>query len=97
MAKQDKIGSHKTTISVVRTMTVVTYHNTDVIQWGNKTIMLNSGGWRTATTKLRMNQASRQYGLGIHVFQSKGKWYVNHNDSGITLDFVDDMVINRKA
>jgi len=37
---------------------------------------LNSGGWNTATTKLRMNQAAAQFSLGFHVRQRDGTWYV---------------------
>lgn len=94
MAKQDRIGTHATSVNTFNGLTVVRYHDTDILRFSDDAIILDSGGWRTATTKLRMNQASSQFGLGIHVYQSKGKWYVNYTT---TLDFTDGMVINRKA
>jgi hypothetical protein len=55
----------------------VRYHNTIVVdREPDGTIVLDSGGWRTATTKLRMNQAANQFGLGFYVSQRKGDWFV---------------------
>ena len=48
-------------------------------------IVLNTGGYFTATTKTRMNQASRQFNLGFLVFQEDFKWYVDVD--GHTLEF----------
>lgn len=46
-------------------------HQTHVVTFHpNGSITLNSGGWRTVTTKRRMNQA------GARVFQDKFVWYV---------------------
>ena len=39
-------------------------------------ITLDSGDWRTVTTKARINQVASQYGLGFRVTQDKGKWWV---------------------
>jgi hypothetical protein len=54
----------------------VAYHNTFVVCASDKTIVLNTGGWFTVTTKTRMNQASNQFGLGYRVFQKDFRWYV---------------------
>ena len=75
--------------------TKVIYHSTCVIRWDKKEIVLDSGGWRTSTTKTRMNQASHQYDLGIDVFQKKGVWYVKTAHG--TVDFFDGMKLNRGA
>ena len=63
---------------------VVTFHNTDVVAISGSdsvgyTVILNTGGFFTRTTKLRMNQAMREYGLPIGVFQKDGVWYVQFN------------------
>lgn len=42
----------------------IRYHATEVVRFNGKRIILNGGGWRTNTTKTRMNQAANQYGLG---------------------------------
>jgi hypothetical protein len=39
--------------------------------------ILRTGGHKTATTKRRMNEVAKAYGLDFHVYQSKGKWYVD--------------------
>lgn len=58
--------------------TTVTYHNTAVVvvDWEKRRVILNSGGWRTPTTKLRMNQAANEFGLPYHVFQKDHNWFV---------------------
>lgn len=44
---------------------------------GTRTVRLNHGGWKTATTKMRMNQFSAEYCDGAYsVYQEKGEWYV---------------------
>ena len=47
------------------------YHGADVVTWnGDGTAELDHHGWRTATTKRRMNQC------GFNVYQSKHEWYI---------------------
>lgn len=76
MGQQNKIGSHKTTISKQNNFTFVTYHKTNVVSFDDKVIYLDNGGYFTATTKTRMNQAANQFGLGFRVFQKAGDWFV---------------------
>jgi len=61
-------------------MYYVKYHSTKVVKFSQKSdgirVILNDGGWRTATTKLRMNQASNQWGLEYQVIQRRGDWKV---------------------
>jgi hypothetical protein len=81
MSRNDTIGKHKTSVLVTGGLTTVVYHRTPVVEVNrnNGTITLDHGGWRSRTTLLRMNQASRQYGLGYSVYQKRGQWYVDHN------------------
>jgi hypothetical protein len=74
--------------------TVVRYHQTDVVAFDAESIRLNSGGWRTATTKLRMNQTANQFGLGFSVYQHKFEWFVCFG--GMRLEYIDGMVLSRK-
>ena len=64
MTQLHTIGTHATTVAAVGGMTHVTYHQTVVVRFNHEHIILNSGGYRTATTKTRMNQASNQFDLG---------------------------------
>jgi hypothetical protein len=103
MAQQHTIGTVATSVATGSDgVTRVIYHSTIVAAWNATTITLDSGGWRTATTKTRINQAASQYALDFRVFQSRGDWYV---DLGFmpdakrpwryTVPFTDGMIIRR--
>ena len=74
---------------------IVKYHNTEIVKkkW-NGHIVLNSGGWKTYTTKQRMNQASTEFDLGYYVYQDKFEWFVDYG--GLTLEFTDNMVLPKE-
>ena len=77
MHKIDKIGQIATKIYKDRyNYTCVRYHNTEVVKFNERIAILNSGGWRTATTKRRINQASSQFNLGFTIYQRSGDWFV---------------------
>ena len=79
MAQQSQIGRTATTIATDNEgYTVVTYHNTQVVRFNNDEVYLNTGGWWSATTKTRMNQTAKQFGLGFSVFQKNDKWFVKY-------------------
>ena len=97
------IGTHKTTQQVKDNTLSVVYHNTEVVKVINsEQVILNNGGFYTATTKRRMNQASLQYNLGFSVYQSDFTWYVRiGNDieeyyNGIVID-IDNKMISREG
>jgi hypothetical protein len=75
-------------------MVSVRYHATEVVRVdrGTGLVVLNSGGWRTPTTKTRMNQASRQFDLGYLVSQIQGEWRVQLPD-GVSIPFEDGMTL----
>jgi hypothetical protein len=96
MAQTMEIGKHRTSVYTEDGWTKVVYHSTCVIKWNDKEIILNSGGWRTLTTKARINQASNQFGLGIKVFQKNDEWFVTvPTDGGLTFNFEDNIKLNR--
>lgn len=80
MAQQNTIGRVHTTRGMDNDtgFYTVQYHATKVVQFNDEIIKLNHGGYKTATTKTRMNQASNEFRLGYHVFQKDGRWYVQH-------------------
>ncbi len=94
MAQQHRIGKGNTSVrGDGRTMTV-RFHNTDVVKFTPKTITLNTGGWKTATTKTRMNQASSQFGLGYSVTQKDFSWFVIYK--GKTMKFKGNTLTFRR-
>ena len=78
MTQTNKIGKVATNVITASGYTCVIYHSTTVVKFSydKKEIILNSGGWHTYTTKMRMNQAANQFGLDFVVFQRKHEWFV---------------------
>ena len=65
--------AHKTWLEKERNSFKVTLHNTVVIENTGTEIILNSGGWRTRTTKERIN---RFLPAGYRVYQKSFDWFV---------------------
>lgn len=96
MTKYNQVGRVATTVAANdNDEMIVTYHSTQVVKWNEEQITLDSGGWHTATTKVRMNQAATQYGLRFQVYQARGSWYVYF--AGKTYRFSDKMRLDRKT
>lgn len=75
---------------------VCTYHDTVVARKEGRLVRLDSGGYRTATTKLRMNQFANEYcNSWFNVCQKGGKWYVHipyrNYPNDTVLEFYDGM------
>jgi hypothetical protein len=70
------IGKHATRIIQLEDDTIVRYHDTDVVSFNRDGILLNHGGYKTATTKRRMNQVSEAFNLGFKVYQKNFEWFV---------------------
>ena len=85
------IGTHRTTISTDDNITSVKYHNTDVVKFSPNWIVLNSGGYRTYTTKKGMNQTSQVYNLDYKVFKYKFNWYVTYK--GKVIEYNNNQLI----
>ncbi len=95
MAQVQRVGVHKTVIFVDDIgFTNVIYHQTKIVDFDCNSIRLNSGGYRTTTTKLRMNQTSNQFKLEFKIFQKKFTWLITFE--GITSLFYDHMLLIRK-
>lgn len=86
----DKLSEYRTTWASDAQGGVVTYIRTRIVEWTADTVTLRSGGWQTVTTKRKMNQAARQFGLGFSVWQRDYSWYVTL-PNGEVCDFEDGM------
>jgi hypothetical protein len=91
----DRLSNYATTIAASPDgQTRVTYHSTVIVAWNAEAVTLDSGGWQTVTTKRKMNQAAKQFGLGFSVFQRDHEWFVT-TPSGETLPFYDGIELRR--
>jgi|GEM_PF-1401097 len=91
LAQQQRVRGVKTDVVQRGGETIVTYRGTPVVVFDDTKIELNTGGWKSATTKTRMNQASNEYGLGYNVIQKAGQWYVKMAN-GETIPFEGDSI-----
>lgn len=63
----------------------VKLHDTDVVTFrANGAVILSSGGWRTPTTKARINDYSP-----LSVSQANGVWYVRNGNAAGEVTFAD--------
>ena len=69
----------------------VRLHTTEIVTYQeNGDITLNSGGWRTVTTKARINDFVDWY-----LYQDAGVWYVCHgNNRGTAYAYADGMTLH---
>jgi hypothetical protein len=81
-----------TTVIDVENLVSVTYHATTVASLSDGVLVLNSGGWLTATTKSRINEFCDALGLPVKVYQFNFDWYVKAGKAN--LNFVDGMTID---
>ena len=73
--EQDEQGTH------------VRYHSTRVVTiHPSGDVTLRTGGYRTNTTKCRMNQAANQFSLGFHVYQQDFGWFVRIGNKDVAFD-----------
>lgn len=78
MAQTHRVSRNNTTIKTHNGTTSITLHHTVVVAFNDSSIMLDCGGYRTVTTRTRMNQASHQYALGYGVSFAGGDFTVRY-------------------
>jgi hypothetical protein len=94
MVQLAKFQGVQTKVDMRATEVIGTYHGTQVCRWSHATgkVTLNSGGYRTYTTKMRMNQFAHEFcNSRFHVVQENGIWYVITGN--IKAEFYDGMVV----
>lgn len=73
----------------------VTYIRTRIVHASPAGIVLNSGGYRTVTTKRKMCQTAAEFGLNFSVFQKNHEWFVRDGVTGQTHEFFDGITLAR--
>lgn len=56
---------------------IIKYHQTPIVAWYKDKIVLNHGGWKTTTTKSRMNTFLPQ---GYKIYQNNFEWFITVPD-----------------
>lgn len=75
---------------------VVKLYETEIVKFNRFHIILNSGGFRTATTKRRMNEISSRFNLKFFVYQHKKEWYIDSQETK-KIPFYDKIKIFTKG
>jgi hypothetical protein len=82
---QRKVGNNTYAYIQADGSVAIELHGTNVVViHPDDSVMLNSGGWRTVTTKKRINQYSP-----VKVYQKKHEWYLQDGT-----EFTDRMIIS---
>lgn len=76
MSRSNTLSMYRTIIGFEDGYHYVQYARTKIVRWNDAEVILNSDGWRTVTTKRKMNQAALQFDLRFGVYQEKGDWFV---------------------
>lgn len=93
-------GSYKS-IPSIRDSAVIRYADEIHVEYNatsvavflpNGDIRLNSGGWRTNTTKSRINAALN--GTGWRVWQDDGEWFIGKVSENVKYTFSDGMEVS---
>ena len=87
----DQLSNYKTAWAGTSDCGTVIYQETKIVDWDDRGIILETDGYKTVTTKKKMNQTSNQFNLGFKVFQKNHEWFVT-TDNG-TFNFDDDRII----
>lgn len=68
---------------------VLKLHSTDIIKWVGDRIILSSGGWRTHTTKSRLNSWVNRFNTTNYtIYQKNGTWFIDSGDKK-AIEFFD--------
>jgi len=59
-------------------------------KFGHRQVKLDHCGWKTATTKSRMNAVLKALDLPISVYQSKGEWFLWNQTATVPAGRFDD-------
>jgi hypothetical protein len=71
----------------------IVYHRTAVVTFRpNEDMILNDGGWRSVTTKARINDALKGY---AYLYQKNFTWYLSECDGARVRPFVNGTIINK--
>lgn len=93
VGKPRKIANNTFLYVTEKGETITRLYDTDIVIVDAKSkVTLNSGGYRTITTKDRMNAALQTLSAGWRIWQEKGLWFVSGGPKG-TVPYYDGMVL----
>ena len=64
----------------------VQYYETNIVEFNDKKIVLNTGGHNTLSTLRHMNEASKHYKLGFEISCTKSIWEIKYKGNILPYD-----------
>ena len=77
-----------------RDASYVMLHGNHIATIGDTYLELYSCGYKTVTTKSRLNAILKEHGNGARVFQQNFEWVVIDTDNNAPIPFTEGMVLN---
>ena len=90
-----KIGFQTSLVRISDDEVALKHHNTYIVKYSYDNLVIDPNGYRSSTTKRRINEALR--GSGYSVFQKNWEWKVYNRKNDVTIPFEDGMVIEKAA
>lgn len=92
MAQTSRISKNNTVVLNENNVTTVILHQTRVVtvDYNERKITFNTGGWMTATTVARMNQAMNEFSLPYCVGRAGGVMAARNHQTGEEFKFDGD-------
>jgi hypothetical protein len=69
----------------------VMLHGNHIATIGDTWLQMFNCGWKTNTTKSRLNAILSEHGSGEYIYQKKGEWFVSTNSG--TVKFTTGMIL----
>lgn len=91
-SKNWKLRNTKVVYDEATEISYVYLHNNLIAKIGETWIQLFDGGYRSKTTKSRLNAILMEHGAGEGIFQRDWVWYIQ--DGGQVSEFENGMILN---
>ena len=92
ISQEKNFSGGNTTVTNENEVTKVLLHGNKIAEVTDNTITLYDGGYRSNTTKSRLNAILQAHGNGERVFQQDHVWHIMIN--GKKVEFESGMVLN---
>jgi hypothetical protein len=89
-----KNSNTEVTYSPERDASYVMLHGNHIATIGDTFIELYTCGYKTNTTKSRLNAILQEHGNGARIFQQNFQWVVVDVDNNAPIPFTEGMVLN---
>ena len=88
-----KIGFQTSLVRISEEVVALKHHNTYIVKYDYTGMEVDPNGYRSSTTKRRINKAIRN--CGVQIFQKNWEWKVYNRKNDTTIPFVDGMIFEK--